>query len=101
VNCFEGTARIETGMRVRMEASGGAARVLRTDVSSPEDTQKMAEDTVRVFGRIDVLVNCAAVVAGLQRKPSVTGQVLLVDRGEGYALSHYGTRIARTIKRGP
>ncbi len=52
-----------------IEASGGKVRALRTDVSSPEETQKMAEETVRTFARIDVLVNCAAIVAGLQRKP--------------------------------
>jgi NAD(P)-dependent dehydrogenase (short-subunit alcohol dehydrogenase family) len=52
-----------------IEASGGVARALRTDVSSPEETQKMAEETVRTFGRVDVLVNCAAIVATLQRKP--------------------------------
>lgn len=52
-----------------IEASGGEVRALRTDVSSPEETQKMAEETVRTFGRIDVLVNCAAIVAELRRKP--------------------------------
>ena len=52
-----------------IEASGGVAKSLRTDVSSLEDTQKMAEETVKAFGRIDVLVNCAAIVAALKRKP--------------------------------
>ncbi|MGZ3592841.1 MAG: SDR family NAD(P)-dependent oxidoreductase, partial [Syntrophales bacterium] len=52
-----------------IEASGSEVRALRTDVSSPEETQRMAEETVRTFGRIDVLVNCAAIVAGLRRKP--------------------------------
>jgi 3-oxoacyl-[acyl-carrier protein] reductase len=52
-----------------IEASGGEVRALRTDVSSPEETQKMGEETVRTFGRVDVLVNCAAIVAALQRKP--------------------------------
>ena len=52
-----------------IEALGGEARALRTDVSSPEETRKMAEETVRIFGRVDILVNCAAIVAGLTRKP--------------------------------
>jgi NAD(P)-dependent dehydrogenase (short-subunit alcohol dehydrogenase family) len=52
-----------------IEASGGEAKALRTDVSSPEETQKMAEETVNAFGRVDVLVNCAAIVAALKRKP--------------------------------
>ena len=50
-------------------ASGGSAKSLRTDVSSPEETLKMAEETVKAFGRIDVLVNCAAIISGLKRKP--------------------------------
>jgi len=52
-----------------IEASGGEVKALRTDVSSPEETQKMAEETVKAFGRVDVLVNCAAIVAALKRKP--------------------------------
>jgi len=52
-----------------IEALGGVAKGLRTDVSSPEETRKMAEETVRLFGRVDVLVNCAAIVAGLKRRP--------------------------------
>ncbi len=52
-----------------IESSGGAAISLRTDVSSPEETRMMAEETVRVFGRIDILVNCAAFLAGLKRRP--------------------------------
>ena len=52
-----------------IKALGGAAVALRTDVSSPEETRMMAEETVRAFGRVDVLVNCAAFLAGLKRKP--------------------------------
>jgi NAD(P)-dependent dehydrogenase (short-subunit alcohol dehydrogenase family) len=52
-----------------IEASGYVAKGLLTDVSSAEDTQKMAEETVKTFGKIDILVNCAAIVAVLQRKP--------------------------------
>ena len=52
-----------------VETSGGVATTMRADVSSPEETQMMAEETVRIFGRIDVLVNCAAFLTGLKRKP--------------------------------
>lgn len=34
---------------------------IKTDVSSPEDTLAMAEATIKSFGRIDILVNNAAV----------------------------------------
>ena len=39
--------------------AGGETRSQRTDVSSWESTQAMAARAVELFGRIDVLVNCA------------------------------------------
>jgi len=44
-----------------IEANGGEAIALRTDVSALESTQEMAEKTVKRFGRIDILVNNAAI----------------------------------------
>jgi NAD(P)-dependent dehydrogenase (short-subunit alcohol dehydrogenase family) len=52
-----------------IEASGGIAQGLHADVSIEEDTLKLAEQTFRSFGRIDILVNNAAIVYGLLRKP--------------------------------
>jgi len=52
-----------------IKASGGVAKGLRVDVSNPEETRMMAQETVGAFGRIDVLVNCAAIISGLRRKP--------------------------------
>ncbi len=40
---------------------GGEALAIRTDVSSPEDTQKMVRKTIEHFGRVDILVNNAAI----------------------------------------
>jgi 3-oxoacyl-[acyl-carrier protein] reductase len=40
-----------------IEAAGGVAKRLRTNVSSPKDTRRMAEETVTAFGRIDILVH--------------------------------------------
>ena len=51
-----------TGTIKEIEASGGVAKALRTDVSSPEQTQKMAEETIEAFGKIDVLINNAAII---------------------------------------
>lgn len=48
----------ERAKLVAAEAGGGAA-VQPTDVSSWESTQAMAARAVELFGRIDVLVNCA------------------------------------------
>ncbi len=52
-----------------INAIGGICKSLRVDVTSVEETKKMAEETFRSFGRIDILVNCAAIYYGLVRKP--------------------------------
>jgi len=43
-----------------IEEKGGEALVTRTDVSSPEDTQEMVKKTIERFGRVDILLNNAA-----------------------------------------
>jgi len=50
-----------------IEAKGGASVVV--DVTKEEDTVRMAEETVKKFGRIDILVNNAAYYYGVSRKP--------------------------------
>ncbi|PKN28272.1 MAG: dehydrogenase [Deltaproteobacteria bacterium HGW-Deltaproteobacteria-21] len=52
-----------------IQESGGVAKALRADVSDQEDTMKMAAETVQAFGKIDILVNNAAIIYGLIRKP--------------------------------
>jgi 3-oxoacyl-[acyl-carrier protein] reductase len=52
-----------------IESLGGTAKGLRVDVSSEKETLKMAEETLGAFGRIDILVNNAAIIYGLLRKP--------------------------------
>jgi NAD(P)-dependent dehydrogenase (short-subunit alcohol dehydrogenase family) len=42
---------------------------VRADVRCPEDSRRLAETTVSTFGRIDVLVNNAALFTTLQRRP--------------------------------
>lgn len=42
---------------------------LRTDVSSESDAGRMAEETLKAFGRIDILVNCAAMFATVTLGP--------------------------------
>ncbi len=52
-----------------IESSGGVVKPFRADVSNEKDTLEMAEETFKSFGRIDILVNNAAIIYGLTRKP--------------------------------
>jgi len=79
-----GKAFAEAGMRVvladihgedaeraaaAVRTAGGEALGLRTDISSPEQTQAMAEAAAREFGGIDALVNNASMMSALPRRP--------------------------------
>jgi len=48
-----------------IEALGGEVLALKTDVTSEKDTAAMAQKTVDRFGRIDILVNNAAVIGAI------------------------------------
>lgn len=48
---------------------GGTAVAAALDVTDEASTQLIAQETVNEWGQIDVLVNNAAIYAGLQRKP--------------------------------
>ncbi len=51
-----------------IEAIGGEVLAIRTDVTSEEDTAEMAKKAVERFGRIDILVNNAAIYGGIEMK---------------------------------
>lgn len=54
----------ETGARNTLEeikAAGGEASLFQADVSKKADTEKMAEEAVRIYGRIDVLCSNAGI----------------------------------------
>jgi 3-oxoacyl-[acyl-carrier protein] reductase len=53
----------------KVQQAGGVALEVTTDVANPESTQAMAVQTVQRFGRIDILVNNAAVYGGLKLTP--------------------------------
>lgn len=53
----------------QIEDKGGTAMGLKVDVSSEEDTLRMAEETVKRFGRIDILINNAAIYYGIGVRP--------------------------------
>jgi 3-oxoacyl-[acyl-carrier protein] reductase len=52
-----------------VKEKGGEILTMRVDVSSKEDTRSMAETAESEFGRVDILVNNAAVFAGMKPKP--------------------------------
>ena len=52
-----------------IHSKGGHALSLKVDVSNEEDTNRMALETVKAFGRIDILVNNAAIFINIQRHP--------------------------------
>jgi NAD(P)-dependent dehydrogenase (short-subunit alcohol dehydrogenase family) len=68
-----------------IEKLGGVAKSLQADVSFEKDAIRIAEETMRAFGRIDILVNCAAIYDGLVRKsfteidPKEWDQVMAVN----------------------
>lgn len=53
----------------QIEKQGGKAKALKVDVSREAETDRMAAETVKAFGRIDILVNNAAIFIDIQRRP--------------------------------
>ena len=48
-----------------IKAAGGEVLILKTDITSEKDTADMAKKTFERFGRIDILVNNAAAIGGI------------------------------------
>ena len=72
----DGAAVVIADLRNFSEAAAGIAKAtaartlgLQIDVSSEADVARMAAETVKAFGRIDILVNNAAVFSTLKLKP--------------------------------
>ncbi|HWO41063.1 MAG TPA: 3-oxoacyl-ACP reductase family protein [Candidatus Eisenbacteria bacterium] len=63
-----------------IQSRGGRALGLRVDVANEADTQRMAEEATRAFGRIDILVNNAAVFIDIRRRPFYEISTLEWDR---------------------
>ena len=51
------------------KATGARTLGLKIDVSSETDTARMAAETMKAFGRIDILVNNAAIFSTLELRP--------------------------------
>ncbi len=52
-----------------IEKNGGSAMALKVDVSEERSTMEMAQKTFQRFGRIDILINNAALFVTLGKKP--------------------------------
>ena len=52
-----------------IQEAGGQATSFQADVAREKDTLSMAEATIKAFGRVDILVNNAAIYDGIKRKP--------------------------------
>ncbi|MDB5860412.1 MAG: 3-oxoacyl-ACP reductase [Ramlibacter sp.] len=52
-----------------VQESGGRAIAVKVDVADEQSVQAMVERTVAEFGRVDILVNNAAIAAGIQLRP--------------------------------
>jgi 3-oxoacyl-[acyl-carrier protein] reductase len=55
------------GVESEIRAAGGKAKAIRVDVTDPEGCKRMAAAVAEEFGRIDVLVNNAAIFATLKK----------------------------------
>lgn len=53
----------------QVQRAGGEALSVTVDVTDAQQTQAMAEQTVQRFGRLDILVNNAAIYGGLKLTP--------------------------------
>jgi 3-oxoacyl-[acyl-carrier protein] reductase len=63
-----------------IQAKGGKASAIEVDISSEKDTTKMAEQVIKQYDRVDILVNNAAIWAGLNAKPWDTWTIDEWDR---------------------
>jgi 3-oxoacyl-[acyl-carrier protein] reductase len=60
--------RAESAVR-EIRAKGGKAVAMEADISKQEDTRRIAEEVIKQYGRVDILVNNAAIWYGVHPRP--------------------------------
>lgn len=79
----------------RIEAAGGRVVAVGTDVSRPEDCERLAQTALESFGRLDILVNNAgigSVAPATREKPEEFRTVLDVNLSGAYWMAQAAGR---------
>jgi 3-oxoacyl-[acyl-carrier protein] reductase len=77
-----------------LEAAGSEAIAVRTDVSDPASVEQLAAAAVERFGRIDVLVNNAAIFATIPMSRSPFDQITIDEWDRMMSVNVKGTWLA-------
>jgi len=89
-----------------IRASGGDALALRSDVADWDSCQEMVAKTVEAFGRLDVLINNAAIFGKLERasideiSPELFDRVMKVNVGGTFLCTKAAVQVMREQRYG-
>jgi glucose 1-dehydrogenase len=100
INFHRDQAAAEETLR-HIQQAGGKGQVIQADVSSPADIQKLVDQTVQAFGRLDVMVNNAGMETRTSLLDTTERQFDLVI-GVDLKSAFFGTQLAarQMIKQG-
>jgi len=100
INYHRDQAAAEETLR-HVQQEGGKGQVIQADVSSPADIQKLIDETVQAFGRLDVMVNNAGMETRTSLLDTTERQFDLVI-GVDLKSAFFGTQMAarQMIKQG-
>lgn len=60
---YRADEKAAAALDTEIESFGGEVELVKADVSNPDEVKRLIDQTVEVFGRLDVLVNNAAIYA--------------------------------------
>lgn len=84
--------------RREIESIAGTSIAVPTDVTKPDSCTRLAEEAVRAFDRIDILVNCAGiatVVPALREEPDAFREVIDTNLMGSYWMAQACARVMR------